>query len=197
MLLESLISRIFVKTRWAYSSAIECFNTLPSAWQIWLRRDRFCRINHSVPEFLYRLWKIFVLLMSLFDSHYLFKHHFFRRHPTTTLITWCTFRNVGTERIGRVISTRVLYSGDKGEGHPGAFKSQRGSRGLAWPFLEPWCWISLGGQGHALAALLPEKDTRHALYRQLCGQDRVQNPAWRPNCVFRDFPRTVFLDTKN
>jgi hypothetical protein len=42
-------------------------------------------------------------------------------------------------------------------------KAQTGSRGIAVLFLEPWCWIGLGGQRHALAAVPRERPGTHCI----------------------------------
>ena len=39
-----------------------------------------------------------------------------------------------------------------------AMKAQRGSRGIALLFLQPWRYMGVGGQCHAPAALPPGKD---------------------------------------
>jgi hypothetical protein len=49
-----------------------------------------------------------------------------------------------------------------------ATKAQRGSRCIVLLFLQPWHWMGVGGQCHALTALPPVK-TRYPLYRWLGG----------------------------
>ena len=63
----------------------------------------------------------------------------------------------------RTILEKVLVKFTLGQ----AMKIDRGSRGTGLFFLWPRRQIGVHGQGHAPAALPPEKQTRHPMYRKI------------------------------
>ena len=59
-----------------------------------------------------------------------------------------------------------------------ATKAQRGSRCTALLFLQPRCYMGVGGQHHA-SAVLPPRKTRYPLYRRLGGLQGRSGRVWK------------------